>query len=437
MKHTKFVSILGFILFSISGAHAQCPWNQQDVETLQKTSYNSFTTSELWEKKLNIRSEMEQVFEKGEFDKDCANVARDLFFLIREKEDFLDEERFRLEGVTVLDHSFEDSSYLRVTPAVRSRNIRQELKSGDILLTRGKAYTSAAISNLGEFDTQFSHMSLVYQDELGKFWTVEAHIEVGSFVRELQDHIDDKNARTVLYRYSDSEVAHQAAKAMFERVKKAFDTRGPINYDFGFDKKDSSELFCSEIISLGFDLATDGKLDVPLFESEIFKRKPKIVKQLGLKAQFSFIPADIEVDPRFELISEWKNPAVLSDILQKDGVLRALFKMSDEEGHVLKQASTGTSLIYRNIAWPLRRVPFLKKYFIEKLPLNMSREMVGYFGVLETIGKILQNELKKAEGVSLQNEGRILSFQEKWAVLDNFRKSESKQARKFRKSFRP
>lgn len=111
--------------------------------------------------------------------------------------------------------------------------------------------------------------------------------------------------------------------------------------------------------------------------------------------------------------------------------------MSDEEGHVLKQASTGTSLIYRNIAWPLRRVPFLKKYFVEKLPLNMSREMVGYFGVLETIGKILQTELKKAEGASLQTEGRILTAQEKWAVLDNFRKSDVKQARKFRKSFRP
>lgn len=437
MKHTKLVSLIGIALFSISGAYAQCPWNQEDVEDLQQASYRSFTADELWIKKLNIRSEMKQVFEKGKLDKNCSNVARDLFFQIREKEDFLDEERFRLEGVSVPDHSFEDSSYLRVIPELRSRNIRQELKSGDVLLTRGKAYTSAAISSLGEFDTQFSHMSLVYQDESGKFWTVEAHIEIGSFVRELQDHIDDKNARTVVFRYADSEVAHQAAKKMFEKVKTAFDTRGPINYDFGFDKKDTSELFCSEIISLGFDLATQGKLDVPLFESEIFKRKPKIVKQLGLKANSSFIPADIEVDPRFELISEWKNPAVLPDLLQKDGVLRALFKMSDEEGHVLKQASTGTSLIYRNIAWPLRRVPFLKKYFVEKLPLNMSREMIGYFGVLETIGKILQTELKKAEDSSLQTEGRILSFPEKWAVLDNFRKSDSKQAKKFRKSFRP
>ena len=437
MKFIKLVGLFGLISISFSGAYAQCPWTQEELNDFKVRPHTNFSRKGLWEKKLIVRAQMEKAFEEGSFDKDCSVIARDYFFSIRDKEDYLDEEQYRKKGVAVLDHSFEDSSYLRVTPKTASRNLYQELKSGDVILSRGKAYTSAAISNLGEFDTQFSHLSLVYQDELGKFWTIEAHIEVGSFVRELEDHVADKNARTVVFRFKDPEIAHEAAKKMFNKVKTAFDTKGPINYDFGFDKKDSSELFCSEIISLGFELATNKELDVPLYESAILRRKPKIVRQLGLKAENSFIPADIEVDPRFELISEWKNPAILADILQKDAVLRTLFKLSDEEGHVLKQASTGTSLLYRNVAWPLRRVPFLKKYFVDKLPLNMSREMIGYFGVLETIGKILQTELQKAENTALQNEDRLLTAQEKWAILDNFRKSDSKRAKKFRKSFRP
>ncbi|HLW57862.1 MAG TPA: hypothetical protein VKY27_10775, partial [Bacteriovoracaceae bacterium] len=259
----------------------------------------------------------------------------------------------------------------------------------------------------------------------------------GSFVRELEDHIEDKNARTVVFRYQDSELAHQAAKAAFEKVKTTFETKGPINYDFGFDKTDSSELFCSEVVSHGFDLVTDKSIDIPLYESEIFKRKPKIVKQLGLKSEKSFIPADIEVDPRFTMISEWKNPKIIADILQKDAVVHALFKWSDEEGHVLQQASTGTSILYRNIVWPMRRVPFLKRFFVDKLPLNMSREMIGYFGVLETIGKILHDEIARAENSILKEESRLMTAQEKAQLLDEFRMQNNKKAKKLRKSFHP
>ena len=434
LKTIQTFSLLTLVSFAAWG---QCPWDQRDVENLDKAHFSSYSREELWDLKMNIRREMHEAFDKGDFDQECSIIARDLFYKIRHKEDYLDDENFRHDGIEVLDHSFEDSKYLRVNPEFEGRDLYKLLRSGDIILSRGKAYTSAAISNLGEFDTQFSHMSFVYQDENGKFWTIEAHIEIGSFVRELEDHIEDKNARTVVFRYQDSELAHQAAKAAFEKVKTTFETKGPINYDFGFDKTDSSELFCSEVVSHGFDLVTDKSIDIPLYESEIFKRKPKIVKQLGLKSEKSFIPADIEVDPRFTMISEWKNPKIIADILQKDAVVHALFKWSDEEGHVLQQASTGTSILYRNIVWPMRRVPFLKRFFVDKLPLNMSREMIGYFGVLETIGKILHDEIARAENSILKEESRLMTAQEKAQLLDEFRMQNNKKAKKLRKSFHP
>ena len=50
-------------------------------------------------------------------------------------------------------------------------------------------------------------MSVVYIDPKGKVFTVEAHIEVGSFVRTLSEHIADKNARTMLFRFDDENLA--------------------------------------------------------------------------------------------------------------------------------------------------------------------------------------------------------------------------------------
>ena len=87
----------------------------------------------------------------------------------------------------------------------------------------------------------------------------------------------------------------------------------------------------------------------------------------------------------------------------------------------MNQASSRNSLIYRNIAWPLRRVPFLKKYFKDKMPLNMSRELIGYFGVLESIGELLHKELKVANDKAIKERGLPLLRNEKYNVLEEYR----------------
>src|SRR5690606_34087684 len=167
----------------------------------------------------------------------------------------------------------------------------------------------------------------------------------------------------MILRYQGPVVARKAAEYIFNKVKKASDTTGNINYDFAFDAEDSSELFCSEVASHAFSEVTNNQVKLPMFSSRITKKKPDFVAQLGITTKESFIPADLEVDPRFDLIAEWKNPASITDNLQKDAVLQAMFLWSDQYGYVMNQASSLTSLTYRNIAWPLRRVPFIDRYF--------------------------------------------------------------------------
>jgi hypothetical protein len=418
------------------------------LKALQITDYQRLITehghnnllSELWADKVEIHNKLREFYRDNGLKKDCADSARSAFFEIRNSEDIIEEDLFRKRDAQTeyADNPFKKNNpQIKRHPKAENFDFQKDLKSGDLILSRGKAYTSAAISSLGEFDTQFSHLSVVYRDDLGKLWTVESHIEVGAFVRPFKDHIKDKNFRSMIFRFDDEYTAYEAAKFIFYKVKNASDTTGNIFYDFAFDQESSKNLFCSEIASHAFDYVSHELIKLPMFRSKLQSRKTRFVKKLGIKAMESFIPADIEVDPRFKMIGEWKNAANIADNLEKDAVLRAMYEWNDKYGYELVQGK-GKAFVYRNIAWPLRRVPFLKKYFKNKLPINMTRELIGYFGVLESVGELLQKKLKVKEIEAINTRGMPLLNSEKFNVLEDFRIEDmGLRKTKFHKMYKP
>jgi hypothetical protein len=411
-----------------------------DFKKELKEKNHDLLLNELWDFKLTIHNKLRSFYKDDELSRDCSDAIRGTLWSIRMTEDVLHDDLYRnyKDSIKFPDNSFgENNVHVRKNPKLGSFELKSELRSGDIILSRGNAYTSAAISNLGEFDTQFSHMSVVYKDPAGELWTIEAHIEVGSFVRPLQDHIDDKNFRSMVFRFDDEEIAARAAEFIYKKVKKASDSTGNIRYDFAFDSDNNEELFCSEVASYAFDVASEGKVKLPMFPSSLIKRKVEFVRLLGLKPDMSFIPADIEVDPRFTVVSEWRDAAKVQNNLEMDAILQSMFQWHDAYGYRLKQASSKDSLLYRNVAWPLRRVPFLKKYFIDKLPLNMSRSLAGYFGVLNTVGELLQKRLKAEDEKITLERGLPLMKNEKYEYLESVRTEESKDAKKLHKMYRP
>jgi len=412
-------------------------------EYQQETNSNSHEDllNELFSFKITIHGKLREFNQGSGIEESCSVATRHALRAIRTAEDYVNNNFIQVQGAFM---SFPSSAFtqgnsqVKRNPEFADFNLENDLQSGDILLTRGNAFTSAAIANLGEFDTQFSHMSMVYKDEAGKLWTVEAHIEVGSVARPLSEHIKDNNYRTMIYRFDDSALAAKAAEYIFKRVKKASETTGNVLYDFAFDQNNSDALFCSEVVSHAFEHVSRGAVKMPMFPSRLLTRKPEFVKMLGINQEVSFIPADIEVDPRFKIISEWRDANRTQENLQKDAILQAMYKWNDELGYQMRQSSSSKALVYRNIAWPLRRAPFLKKYFVKKLPLNMSRELIGYFGVLESIGELLHEELKKLDDESIKTRGFPLSKTEKALVLEEVRLKDLKAKRKkLHKMFRP
>ena len=397
---------------------------------------HDYLLKQLWDSKISVHETMKNMA----LDEKCVHELRNFYINLRKIEDVIEQNNYlnRKEGDSFPDDAFGiNNEHVKRNPTYNSFDLLKDLQSGDIILSRGKAYTSAAISALGEYDTQFSHLSMVYKDSNNKIWTVESHIEVGAFVRPLKDHINDKNFRTMVFRYKDTEMAAKAAEFIFKKVKKASDTTGNINYDFGFDPDDSSELFCSEIASHAFAHVSNNQIKLPMFSSRITAKKPDFVAQLGITVPVSFIPADMEVDPRFDIIAEWKNAAIIPDILQKDAVLQAMYRWSDQEGYVLNQASSFTSFTYRNIAWPLRRVPVFERQFDEKLPLNMTRKLVGYFGVLESVGKFLQKRLAVEELQHLSVHNDYMNSDEKYEFLNHVRVDKKQGSKKLHFMFGP
>jgi hypothetical protein len=136
------------------------------------------------------------------------------------------------------------------TPAIVVEGVR--IHSGDILLSRGGAPTSALIARGNDFPNTFSHAALAHVDaETGEGTVIEALIEAGSVLSTVSEYLEAKKHRILVLRLrpdhpaleGDPLLPHRAAESMLERVR-----AGHIPYDFAMAWQDEAAAFCSEII---------------------------------------------------------------------------------------------------------------------------------------------------------------------------------------------
>lgn len=198
------------------------------------------------------------------------------------------------------------------TPSVVIEGVR--VHSGDIILSRGEAPTSALIARGNPYPGNFSHVALVHVDErTGTATVVESLIERGVVLTPATEFLKDKRYRLLLLRLrpgnpvlqQDPLATHRAASSMLDRIKAAH-----IPYDFSMNWNDESKMFCSEVAyhayrSIGIDLWADK----PKLES------PGLIRWLGDMGMTHFttiVPSDLEYDPRLAPVAEWRNLESLS-----------------------------------------------------------------------------------------------------------------------------
>lgn len=423
------------------------------------TEFNKYQMQDFVNASFNIRLDLKDKLkdlnsEEGldPDEKSCLKGVKNIFRALRYLEDYFIESYYAVQQkdktpqvFTTLNFDGDTPIHFMVNPKYDFSGAN-DLKSGDIILSRGNAYSSAAIARIGDDDHQFSHLTLVYKDEkTGELFTSEAHIEIGNVVAPFQVHLDQANSRTVVFRHKNERLAHEAAKEMHERFGNyTKQKKKNIPYDFAMDYNDDSEIFCSEVIYHGYKVASEKltgiPMDLPQYKTTFNPALLSFLQDFGLKvtkdniSNFkTFGPGEIQFDSRFDLIAEWRNPKKLKDTRYKDAVLTKIFEWMAKDKYAF-DPSLATKM-GNNLVWLARRASVTRSIveivsgidLEHKFPLNLGSSQLDLFIVLDQVGEQLYNKISQAE----EEKGKLLSFNEMYQVLEEYKEVDAKIYEKY------
>ena len=249
--------------------------------------------------------------------------------------------------------SFSKDQIVTLNPAFD----KLEFRSGDIFLVRGRTTVSTAIATITDQPSQFSHTFMIYLNpEDQKMYAIEALMDQGVIVHPFEETLTEGLSRMNIYRYKDAAVANAAAKIEFDRAMAAIrsGTRIPYAHSLVLDTSFNS-VTCSQEVSSGFFMASNGSLKFPSFESTLGAKFPNLIEALGI-AKASVLPviwpADYDTTEGLTLVAESIDPRASFNYRIKDQIILSLFTWI-EEGSVGRDFTRLISLAKAELAQKL------------------------------------------------------------------------------------
>jgi hypothetical protein len=232
-------------------------------------------------------------------------------------------------------------------------------------------------------------------------------------------------ARAVLFRHRDADLARRAAQTIHARVEAAQNGRTPpIAYDFSMRLNNGyRRLFCSKLIRQAFDEASRGEVLLPTFKTGLHKENRDFFRRIGVRARETFAPGDIELEPDFQLLAEWRNPRETSSLRLQDFLLDTLFEWMEKHKYRFKgDLSIWLIGIFGRLASHLSNsAKELMHSVVPKVPTNMKRRSIQAVAMLHATAQPLLAELKVLEQLSTGNKAVPLSAAEVLAHLERKR----------------
>ena len=368
----------------------------------------------IFDAKLDLRRQLARLESTGSVPRDCVTAMRNTMRASLFMSEYLAEQFIPAARAARVFAGGEPSLLLnpQFGPALAPQ-------SGDVLLSRGDAFVSGAIARLGDVDGNFSHVALVYvEPRTQEIVTIEAHIEIGAVVAPLEKYLTDGKSRAAVFRHPDAKLAAEAARLMFERVRQASAGGSNIPYDFGMvmdGPQADAELFCSEVASVGYALASRGGLQLPRYRTVLRMKNDEFLKAIGIAAEASFAPSDLEVETRFALVAEWRNLAKTQRSRMTDAVLTHLYWAMDERGYRLRN-TTGDAL-KRDLAYTTRQLPLVGALLEERFPRNMPRRTLGMMLALDRTAEAMLARLEQANAEQVRRTGMAMTGAQMQAFL--------------------
>jgi len=233
-----------------------------------------------------------------------------------------------------------------ITPSANILGV--DIHSGDILVSRGGAPTSALIARGNDYPGNFSHAALTYVDEnTGEISIIESLIEKGVVITAVEDYLKDTKLRMMILRVrsdlpkmqADPMLAHKAAAYVLKRVNTEH-----IIYDFAMDGQDDSKFFCSEVV-----LEAYRHFDIELWAALSNISRAGVRSWLSVFGVENFTtqePSDLEYDPKLCVVAEWRD----YETLFKDRLDNAVVDV------MLEGADMGDRINYDFYLLPLARI---------------------------------------------------------------------------------
>lgn len=286
-----------------------------------------------------------------------------------------------------------------------------ELRPGDAVLQRGMVHNSAAISRIGDVDSQFSHVSIVARDPEGRLVIVEALIEEGSIVKPLEDALSHDVGRAILLRHRDADLAERASTMIRDAIARADGRHQPrILYDFTMELGGYGHLYCAKLVRLAYSMASTGDYRMPTFATRLDMKNRDFIDRIGVTALETFAPGDMELEPDFDVVAEWRDFRVTSELRLKDMIMLKLFEWMELYDYRFRP----TFLVHLVGAVGIATahmpsfVQKLTQRFAGKVPPNMSASAVGAVAMLHWTAEELYKELRVLERKTIRTTGRQL-----------------------------
>ncbi|MGZ3773212.1 MAG: YiiX/YebB-like N1pC/P60 family cysteine hydrolase [Pseudobdellovibrionaceae bacterium] len=414
-----FVNKITDYMYNVPADHF-IPKTPQEVEALK--SHGGEVMDTIFKIRVNLHEKLQQFDSRNELSNKCILKVREGFQYARFAEEYLldwlySQNVYKFQNEPILTNK-------KPSTWTNSKFANFDLKSGDVMLIRGKSYVSAMIARIADEEGNFSHLAVVGEDKGGNKYVVEALIQYGVIFTPLEKWREAADARVALYRNPDTTLAQKAARVVYDVAHSAIEKGANIRYDFAMNDDDYSAWFCSETVRYAYDKASDGAVIVPKFRSTISKFKNTAYpRSLGVTKSTLFAPYDIEVDPRFDFVAEFRHYPLLRQVRMQDSVLQSIYDWMIKYDYTFH--------------WDIRHS--LKSYFAkfvrqfgvaaDTLPPYMPLDSIKVNIQFQAVATALEQNLFAKEKEFYEKNGYLPSFQDMLKINEDYRLADCKWRR--------
>lgn len=292
---------------------------------------------------------------------DCKKDTQGVFTRLREFEDAVGAHNYEQIKIADVDYTkviapvLDHKGYAPYN--LNPKFSTFQFEDGDILITKGISPVSSTITTFTDHHSPFSHIAFVHVNPENKLpETIESYIGKGVSFYSMIDAMKNENARILVLRPKDRELAKRAASYMRNRVRNEFSKGSYIPYDYQLDFSKNDTLSCEEVAFDSFKTVSQGAFTIPEAPSLIKFQSKDLTDRVGMKSGRMMMPADMEVDSRFEIVLDWTDYRIIRDSWRKDVMMNVALH-ANEAGEYDFPENYKTKLV--PYIWGLRKYPMV------------------------------------------------------------------------------